>query len=855
MTASGEHTMLSSSKDVQSSIVQPLSSTTQITKANADFSHSPKMSARTLALHLLQSIECPSCHQPVREPVTLPCGHSSCLACIMQKSKPSNDKSDIPISMPSTSHLPPRLPLATSMVACPLIGCSRSAIGRGIGIWKGQMATFGADATQQDRFSNLVTDDAIDGPGQLPLDGFVVPTNRDSTSLSVIRPQRRQSFSTKYAISKEGTEGHQITKESSLLRTDVTLSKAVDTLRRFANIPDMSTMFSHRQSSHRGTGSSRSRRRTGGNRQRIQTRSTLDDTRIPIDERFLAVMGASEEGVDSGAIGGVSAVVEASTDEEEIRDERDEDDYVSDQDANAYDGKVQPLTSSDEISVNDDDDEIGGAFARHSVGHKRDKRIRRYTLQKQSVLLTQLPHGVLAETIKKAQLDDDEEALEQPFSSRQALLDSLHTEMMDVMECQLCYMLLYQPLTTPCGHTFCRRCFSRSLDHSTTCPLCRADMPPFSFFQEHPCNLTLVKLMTATIMRKDAEEGSGKAEGRGDHSSNVWGMSTMYEERKLAIENEERESLLSTPIFVCTLGFPYMPTILHIFEPRYRLMIRRCLESGHPRFGMVMHSQDMSSSTPGMSTYGTMLEIKSAQMLPDGRSMIETVGSHRFRVKEKGSLDGYTVGRIERVDDISAEAEAELEQASMGNFERWSEASPQSSEHDDGNTTRENVSVSNHDPSSPSSLSPNSSPNMTLAEAKEAHAAFQAALGLDSLNRDRREASRGAQRRSSTINAASTFVQRPTAELIGVCNSFIETLRSGSAPWLMTRLNDTYGPMPDPSNVAAFGYWMALVMPIDEHEKAKLLPIRSSRLRLCIVVHWIEQLRQTWWFNHGCSIQ
>ena len=91
--------------------------------------------------------------------------------------------------------------------------------------------------------------------------------------------------------------------------------------------------------------------------------------------------------------------------------------------------------------------------------------------------------------------------------------------------------------------------------------------------------------------------------------------------------------------------------------------------------------------------------------------------------------------------------------------------------------------------------------------------------------------------------------------MIGVCSAFIETLRSGSAPWLMTRLNDTYGPMPDPSNVAAFGYWMALVMPIDEHEKAKLLPIRSARLRLCIVVHWIEQLRQTWWFNHGCSIQ
>lgn len=46
--------------------------------------------------------------------------------------------------------------------------------------------------------------------------------------------------------------------------------------------------------------------------------------------------------------------------------------------------------------------------------------------------------------------------------------------------------------------------------------------------------------------------------------------------------------------------------------------------------------------------YGTMLEIQSVQMLPDGRSMVETVGTQRFRLLEKGNLDGYNVGRIEK---------------------------------------------------------------------------------------------------------------------------------------------------------------------------------------------------------------
>src|SRR3990167_6026228 len=40
-------------------------------------------------------------------------------------------------------------------------------------------------------------------------------------------------------------------------------------------------------------------------------------------------------------------------------------------------------------------------------------------------------------------------------------------------ECSLCMKILYQPVTIYCGHTFCRSCLVRTLDHSTKCPLCR----------------------------------------------------------------------------------------------------------------------------------------------------------------------------------------------------------------------------------------------------------------------------------------------------------------------------------------------------------------------------------------------
>jgi Lon protease-like protein len=77
------------------------------------------------------------------------------------------------------------------------------------------------------------------------------------------------------------------------------------------------------------------------------------------------------------------------------------------------------------------------------------------------------------------------------------------------------------------------------------------------------------------------------------------------------------------------------------------------------------------------------------------------------------------------------------------------------------------------------------------------------------------------------------------------CRIFLDHLQRGTAPWVAQRLRSTYGAPPtDPSS---FSFFVAFVLPIDEQEKAKLLPIRSPRLRLLLVVHWIEQLNNNWY--------
>jgi hypothetical protein len=50
-----------------------------------------------------------------------------------------------------------------------------------------------------------------------------------------------------------------------------------------------------------------------------------------------------------------------------------------------------------------------------------------------------------------------------------------------------------------------------------------------------------------------------------------------------------------------------------------------------------------------------------------------------------------------------------------------------------------------------------------------------------------------------------------------------------------------------PTDPGLFSFWVANLIPLDIHEKAKLLPIRSARLRLLLLTHWIEQLNNNWY--------
>ena len=209
------------------------------------------------------------------------------------------------------------------------------------------------------------------------------------------------------------------------------------------------------------------------------------------------------------------------------------------------------------------------------------------------------------------------------------------------MDCQVCYGLLLDPLTTTCGHTFCRKCVARVLDHSTLCPICRRHLPMPPGVQQYPSNQRLSKLLLSLCPDLMAARAEALEEEMGARSG-----------KRL-------------PLFVCTLAYPSMPVFLHVFEPRYRLMIRRAIESGDRQFGMILYNRggelQGNLGVTHFMQYGTLLHIVSVEMMPDGRSLIETRGQSTFRVKDWDMLDGYVVGNVERIDDIPLAEEEQIE--------------------------------------------------------------------------------------------------------------------------------------------------------------------------------------------------
>lgn len=119
--------------------------------------------------------------------------------------------------------------------------------------------------------------------------------------------------------------------------------------------------------------------------------------------------------------------------------------------------------------------------------------------------------------------------------------------------------------------------------------------------------------------------------------------------------------IAEVPLFPLDLVlFPQMVVPLHVFEPRYRAMVQRCLRDNLP-FGIVLMA-GTNPQTGGVETaqVGCLARIVESEALDEGRFNIQIVGGERFRLLDAHDNQPYRSGLIEYLTD---------EPASVGNWQ------------------------------------------------------------------------------------------------------------------------------------------------------------------------------------------
>jgi ATP-dependent Lon protease len=102
--------------------------------------------------------------------------------------------------------------------------------------------------------------------------------------------------------------------------------------------------------------------------------------------------------------------------------------------------------------------------------------------------------------------------------------------------------------------------------------------------------------------------------------------------------------------------FPREVLPLHIFESRYRMMLKSVLEDDR-RFGVVR----WDPQNQAMAAVGCCAEVLQHQTADDGRSNIVTLGQQRFRVLDVVRETPFRTAMVSWIEDEPVTAESDLE--------------------------------------------------------------------------------------------------------------------------------------------------------------------------------------------------
>jgi Lon protease-like protein len=127
----------------------------------------------------------------------------------------------------------------------------------------------------------------------------------------------------------------------------------------------------------------------------------------------------------------------------------------------------------------------------------------------------------------------------------------------------------------------------------------------------------------------------------------------MYNPNQVSEASDKVRGLTDLPVFpLPVVLFPGVPLPLHIFEPRYRQMLKDIRPTNNLFCVAYFDPSATEHEVPPAGHVGCVAEVTETQTFPDGRSNILTLGLIRYRIEsyvERG--DPYLVARVSYFED------------------------------------------------------------------------------------------------------------------------------------------------------------------------------------------------------------
>lgn len=124
--------------------------------------------------------------------------------------------------------------------------------------------------------------------------------------------------------------------------------------------------------------------------------------------------------------------------------------------------------------------------------------------------------------------------------------------------------------------------------------------------------------------------------------------------------------MIEVPLFpLHAVLCPGVSMPVHVFEPRYRALVRHCLAENAP-FGVVLirEGREVGGGSLAVAEIGTFAEIREASRYADGRFDLVAHGAGRFRLSRViVGRDPFLVGVVDPVEDQLGDADLARELA------------------------------------------------------------------------------------------------------------------------------------------------------------------------------------------------